>query len=314
MNDSDKDLFAYRVKNVENEFKNLPKEGEKEKFVHMRYFTNIAFEHVQGYTQYQRDNVLKYIFTHNTTGKYGYVIIETSMNCTSKGMALPEDWNHPGGIQCMGQYLFVPCEKDDKCKIFVYDLVTNHLVKEYSYEHRAGCLGITDCYWGGRRYYVMVIGEKTTYHVYKALIDSGVQEDIANAVFNKVGSFSLKDKTFSEQKDDGKYKDHKSSIDCQGLGLITEADTENIYMLAPVQEKTNEDWIYLMKLNLEAENNVSISPKVCRHIKSYGRDVHFRWGAGIRITPAGKLAVLASGRNTFSENGHTSLDTTYWMR
>lgn len=307
-----------RAKEVEKQFKDLYKDGNMEKFTHMKYFSNIGLEHVQGYTQYEHEGKTYYIFTHDTTGDYGYVIVTTSFDASSeKVWQLPKGDNHPGGIQCVGQYLFVPCEKDNYSNIHIIDLLTGEFVHTIKFEHRAGCLGITDYQINGQQYYIMVIGEKTTYHVYRALIDESVKNNIANAHFNKVGTFTLEDVNFIEIQDNGHEKNHKHDIDCQGMGLITEADSNKVYMLAPVKEKTSEDWIYLMEINIANESSVSINCRYCRHIRSKGGiggvdGIHFRYGAGIRITSGSKLVVLATARNIISM-GYTSLDTNYWV-
>lgn len=312
------DLFAYRVNDVQTAFANLPKDGTEENFRRLRYFANFIAEHVQGYTQYQNGSQIYYLFTHHTEGDYGYVLEtdKTGDSGNAKNWQTPEGYNHPGGIQCAGQFLFVPCEKDKSSKVFVYDLLgENKLVKTLDFNHRAGCLGITDYQKDGKRYYLLVIGDKTTYHVYRAEITDKVVEDFSEINFSSMGNFNLEDKTFSEIKDNGKRENHKASLDCQGMGLITEATSEDVYMLAPVKEKTNQDWIYLIKLNIGG-TSVTTEPKTCRHITSHGGisgvdGIHFRWGAGMRVTPGGNLVVLATARNILVKDT-TSLNTNFW--
>lgn len=84
MDKNEKDLYAYRVYGMEKAFRDLPKEGAKERFEHIKYFANIGIEHIQGYTQYQCDNTMYYIFTHHTAGDYGYIMIANGMDCTKE--------------------------------------------------------------------------------------------------------------------------------------------------------------------------------------------------------------------------------------
>lgn len=222
-----------------------------------------------------------------------------------------EGWNHPGGIQFAGQYLFVPCEKDEKGMIFILDILTGNVVKTMDLNHRAGCIGITDYKdANGKQMYLIVVGDKETYHVYNA----EVPNDMSKMSLSPMSFFTLKDITFKEITDKGSYKDRKKSIDCQGFGLVTDNEN-NVCMVATVKQGS-EDWVYLLKLGINS-GSVTPTPSYCRHIKSQGgvygdAGIHFRWGAGLRITPKNELAILATARNIIS-GGYTRLDTNYWI-
>lgn len=313
---------------MEKAFRDLPKEGAKERFEHIKYFANIGIEHIQGYTQYQRDNTMYYIFTHHTAGDYGYIMIANGMDCTKETVIrTPKGYNHPAGVQCVGQYLFVPCEnKDGGSSILIYDLmnltpmgtasyIENQHIKKINFTHRAGCLGVTDYQSNGKRYYIMAVGANEVYHVYRAEVDEEMlKKNFANISFNKVGSFSLKDVKIKELEDNGSTREEVRTIDCQGMGLATDGNDEAVYMVAPVLRGA-DDWVYLFRLNI-GDSSVSATPILGRHMICCGgiighSGIHYRWGTGIRIRPQNKLVVLATARNCLPA-WDADLDTNHW--
>lgn len=330
-----KEFFAYRVDNVEKEFKNLPQDGFLETFEHLMYFSNIAVEHIQGYTQYQHGTETYYIFTHHTAGDYGYIMITNGTDCTDETVIrMPKGYNHPAGIQCVGKYLFVPCEKDEECTIFVYDLlnlkpmgkdkyIEEKPVKEMKYKHRAGCVGITDYVSNGKHYYLMVLGANDTYHVYRAEIkEDGLKKDFASIDFDEMNYFKLNSVEIDELQDDGSTKKETRKIDCQGIGLVTDGANGAVYMVAPITWNNYCDWLYLFKLDIDnadkngekAENFVL--PVLGRHMISHGGlagldGIHFRWGAGIYVKANNRLMVLTTARNTLPLHD-ANLKTNFW--
>jgi hypothetical protein len=124
---------------------------------------------------------------------------------------------------------------------------------------------------------------------------------LPNATFTKTATIS-----------DLKVKDKE--INCQGFGLVTESGSENVYMIALTTfytPATYEDWGYLFKIDTSSWTMDSITNK---HFINSGGIVgidgtHFRWGAGIRVTPDGKLVLLATSRNIVAGG----LNLNYWM-
>lgn len=326
--ETNKELYAYRVNDVETAFKNLPQDGILETFEHIIYFKSIGAEHIQGYTQYQRDGIMYYIFTHHTGGDYGYIMITYGTDCTGEVVIrTPKGYSHPAGIQCVGKYLFVPCEKDGKSSVFIYDLhkldtmgkgkyIENQHIKKIDFNHRAGCVGITDYVRNGKHYYLMLLGANETYHVYRAEIkEDELKNDFASVDFKELNSFELKGIKIKELQDDGTTKEETRKIDCQGIGLVTDNIDETVYMVAPIMWNSNCDWLYLFKLNID-EDVVSATPILGRHMISHGglageAGIHYRWGAGIRVKPNNRLVVLTTARNTLPEPD-ANLDTNFW--
>ena len=162
-------------------------------------------------------------------------------------------------------------------RVETFDLTVNH---------KAGALGITSYKDAdGTEYYLLLVahldGENSVYHAYRAPAANGLEQ----ATFEKVGSFPL-DKDF------------------QGFGLVTEAETGKVYMIglwSPSEGATFADYAYLYELNTQ---NWTLGEALEeRHLTSQGgflgvMGVHFRYGAGVLVTPDQNLMLYASERNT----------------
>lgn len=301
-----------KLANVPDQFSALPEKGTHEKVENMPYFSNVAVDHIQGYTQYQSDKMY-FVFTHSLDGRgSGRIIVKHGMKDQHQEIRTPEGWNHPGGIQMLGKYLFVPCEKKEGSMVFVYDLEEKKLdpVVKLSFWHRAGCVGITELTHNGTPHYCMVIGDKTNYHAYIMK----VPDDMKNLTYDGggLGTFTLENIP---------KKDNK--IDCQGFGLVTDTTNNKVYMVAlhgRTKVTTYEDWAYLIPLSVKSPITIDASAIKSKHLISTGHvggvaGTHFRWGAGIRVTPGGKLVILATSRNIISEGtgNKNYLDTNYWV-
>jgi hypothetical protein len=263
--------------------------------------------HFQGFTQY--GSAPYFLATYNVlTADYAHIISADEAYGASGYATYGQGWRHPGGIQTIGDYLLVPSEKDDESLIAMYDL-RGVCVKELprveqfllQLEHKAGCLGIVTYADPSSRldeYYLLIVGDGATYHVYKSQNDTAVK--LPDAKFNPVGSFTL--------------KDGKKDIDCQGFGLVTGGDDPRVYMIALMTFDLgtgNEDWGYLYEID-----TTTWQPKelVSRHFYSKGGlpgldGVHFRWGAGIQVTENGQLVLLATARNLI----HGTLFANCWI-
>jgi len=295
--------LSTKVEDVAGKFNALPKTGCHEKLENLPYYSNIGVDHVQGYTQYQNGDNLYFIFTHSLDSREsGRIVMIKNMKTLHKEIHTQTDWNHPGGIQAVGKYLFVPCEKAEKSIISVYDLDSSNLdkVKQIECSHKAGSLGITDFVISSIPYYLLLVGASSTYHAYISEIKSSA---MAEQSFKKVGSFSLDN--ISGKK-----------LDCQGFGLVT--DTQNqVHMIALMPHAsgaTYADWGYLIKINPTTSGVNYEYLGQNRHFTNKGGvsgtyGSHFRWGAGIRVTPDGRLVILATSRNIIAG---TYLNTTSW--
>ena len=279
----------------------------------MKYISNIGFEHVQGYTQYQDGSDYTYLFTHS--GGKGYLLTTTGTDDkNTKTIEMDKDFSHPGGIQAIGKYLLIPCEKDSGSKIYVYDIKEKELKQPIKFKgkkngelkHKSGSLGITDFEIDGTRYYLLlacaITKDPTKCYCYIAKAD----DEITNVEFSSIGDFILEDTK----------KDEKKDLECQGIGLVTDGGNGNVYLIALYSQgkSTYSDYAFLFKITATT-SSIENEEIDYRHFTSKGGllgtgGTHFRWGAGIRITPSGRLVLLATSRNIIAG---TFLDTNHWI-
>jgi len=303
-------FLSIKLNNGEQQFLDISDSGTHGQFHELPYCDNIITNHVQGYTQCGDDTVC--ILTHSMDSGGGCIFIQTNLPSSRKKtlkFRTENGWNHPGGIQTIGQYLFVPCEKSKKSRVFVYSLAELNqdklpLVKVLDFKHEAGALGITDFTINNEPYYLLLIGDQNTYHGYIAK----VPKDISQLSFGSVGDFYL--------VVDGE------KIQCQGFGLVTDV-YNRIYMVALVSftsfwATTYDDCAHLLMIHVTSGVVGYSNIKMKRHFYSKGGisgvdGTHFRWGAGIRIQPrekTGKLVVLGTSRNIIAG---TFLDSNHWI-
>ena len=302
------DMTAYRLDDAVLSLNKLKTEGIYEKIKGLRYFSNLGIEHVQGYTQYEKDGNLHLLLTHHTVGHYGYVLQSINFSEDTKSFRTPFGWSHPAGIQCLGQYLFVPCEEGAEARIFVYDVLRNMAkVKVLRCSHRAGCLGVTDFKRGDDTYVLLLVGDQQVYYAYVAKKCSWMK-DLNFEPFGKI------DLGANRTEDEDKFFDRKP-VNCQGFGLVTDKN-EEVHMLA-LMTHSCEDKVYMLKINIDfGKKSISYETETSAHLINKGGIVgdygsHFRWGAGIRVTPQKKLVILATSRNIIAG---TKLDTTSWYK
>lgn len=259
--------------------------------------------HIQGATLYVADGGIQYsILTHSVkTATYAHILAGAVDGSMTGYKSYGAGWRHPGGIQVIGDYLFVPTEEESQAYITVYDLrslvvgelrrVENILL---TVNHKAGSLGITQYTDdNGDRYYLLAVansdGENSVYYFYISPIQLGIE----NAQFVSAGSASI-------------------NVDFQGLGLVEEQDTGDVYMVGLYSKSkvlTYEDYIYLYSLNCNTWNIEDVI--LTRHIKSTGTGitgVHFRYGASVEVTDAGAIVLTASERN-IGMSGKLTLNT-----
>lgn len=271
---------------------------------HMPESYNKVECHIQGYAGYWKEETEYHIFTHNVTHQYpsGHIVVAARRppnNDFDKILEFdcPTDWRHPGGIQGIGDYLFVPCEKGEASIVSIYRLsgLPDRIEKVKTLEfkdHRAGCLGITDFTIREEDYYLLLIGDQYIYHAYIARIP----DDISNVAFNAVGTISLD--SINRQV---KSKTEQAVLNCQGFGLVTDQNNQ-VFMVAPMSFGSGtsyQDWLFLIRIFVTAESIGYEDLSRSKAVTSTGggsAGVHFRWGAGIQIKN-GSFTVYSTRRN-----------------
>lgn len=287
---------ATAVSDVRQAFSALPVDGTRFDLNGFPGSYDPTVNHVQGYAQYDSTEAVRYaILTHSVgTASYAHIVAGPKTGSDKWGFkTYLENWRHPGGIQVIGDYLLVPTEQDTEAHVTLYDLrslAVKELRRVESFDllvdHKAGALGITSYTDAdGTVYYVLIIahldGEDSIYHVYRAAASDGIE----NASFTEVGSFGLEK-------------------DFQGFGLVTEADTGDIYMIglwSPEEGATYADYAYLYQLNKQTWTLGEELDQI--HLISTGGaagllGVHFRYGAGIYVSEDGTWTISATERNS----------------
>ena len=302
--------LSRKIKDVENQFDKLPKTGVHEKFRGLPYFSNIAIDHISGYTRYEAENGdMLYIFNHQLKGRTSCrVLYKREITDQHQEIRTPAGYDHTGGIQAIGKYLFVPCSKGSNSVVAVYDINTRStdVVKTYTDLEGSSAVGITDFVFNGKLHYFLVVSRSTRYNAYVAEVPA----DGNMASVDKFESKGHYDLTGLPKK-----IVKSGSISCDGFGLITEAETNKVYMLA-LEVHSNEDWAYLIELTFGADGKIRFTDTDIKgkHLTNKGgiagsAGSHFRWGAGISIDSDNNLVLLATSRNIQAGN---FLDTTSW--
>ena len=285
-----------KICNVANQFSQLPIYGTQVNLSGFPGGYDPTVNHIQGYSLYNGNNATEYaVLTHSvSTATYAHIIAGPTAGSDKWGFkTYLKDWRHPGGIQIIGDYLLVPTEQDTEGHVTLYDLRSLAVEElrrvesfDLAFDHKAGALGITSYQADdGTEYYVLIVahldGENSIYYVYRSDARGGLE----NANFEEVGSFAC-DKDF------------------QGFGLITEAGTNDVYMIglwSPSEGATFADYAYLYQLDTE---NWSIGDALENiHLISVGGavgvlGVHFRYGAGVSLLDDGTFTLSATERNS----------------
>lgn len=287
---------AAEISDVQQTFSLLPVDGLQSNLSGFPGSYDPTVNHIQGYTQYDSAEAVRYsILTHSVgTSSYAHIVAGPKAGGEKWGFkTYLEKWRHPGGVQVIGDYLLVPTEQDTEAHVALYDLrslAVKELRRVESFDlkvdHKAGALGITSYTdANGITYYILIVahldGKDSVYHVYRAVANNGIE----NAAFTEVGSFGLEK-------------------DFQGFGLVTEDGTGDIYMIglwSPEEGATYADFAYLYRLDTQTW---TIGEELSQiHLISKGGaagllGVHFRYGAGVYVSEDAALTISATERNS----------------
>lgn len=285
-----------KLGNAVSSFHSLPIEGTQHGLEGFPGSYDPSVNHIQGYAVYTAQNGMQYsVATHSVgTAPYAHIVAGPSAGNEKWGFkTYLQNWRHPGGVQIIGDYVLVPSEQEAAAHIALYDLrslAVGELRRvetfDLAVDHKAGAVGITSYRdSNNQEFYIMIVahlnGANTVYHVYTAPAENGIE----TAVFSEAGSFA-------------------STKDFQGFGLITEAETNRVYMVglwSPSEGATFADYAYLYELNT---SDWSVGPEIENvHLISSGAlpgvmGVHFRYGAGVLVTEEGQLLLSATERNS----------------
>jgi hypothetical protein len=286
------------------------------------YAGNVAASHIQGLGLYENKTPgPTVIISHNNKGaSKGYYLVtrnEPSPQTFFKFDSFDNDFNHPSGMQIIGDYLVAGVESGGKGKVRRYNLkplqngkmsnpTCTDLTADTTFDHGISAVGITNYTDSdGNENYLFVLGDKMKVYFYRVSADKPLAEVELNWDESKC-LFSC-DLQYEENG-----KTEKLKGEPQGLGLITQkrkntTEGDKIYLVAPVSEYFGistiptklKDWCYLFEIDLGI-GKVSSRRKTVTNCK-YGSEigvegVHFRYGAGVNIVNENKFQLLASAR------------------
>lgn len=278
-----------KLKGMKAAFKKVDDDGKKHSFKGEPWVANMVESHVQGVARYKNYDLL----THNNKGySKGFIVVinRDDEKMVYKFDTPKEHFNHPGGLQVVGDYAAVAVENSsyDESYIYFYHLDKMNDKDEpdrLDYKiHRnsgAGAVGITDFDNDGVRYYWLAVlsGKKVTFYLSNGLL------------------LSDPDISFSKKFDDNLNKD-----DYQGIALVTDQDNK-IYLIGFRSESeftSYKDKVVLYSIDTDEE---IIDKGKDRQMTTHHGDikgqagVHFRWGAGLQVTDDTKLKFFATQRN-----------------
>lgn len=305
-----------KIVNAIERFTCLPKKGRFEKYEELPYITSIVEHHVQGYSKGTINGKRYAGFTHSDDDG-GKIIFVRENDGEVRYINLP-DYPHPSGIQFFDNYVFVSTSHDG-AKVFVYDVEkvfsgsAEKEIKTFNFSGHGGTtMGISDFEYDGKSYVMLaIISSSNTCNIYI----SNNAETIGDLNFTKYNSF-----TFSTVKCtvDSKEVDI-TDFSTQCVGLLTD-ETNKVHLLVTRSTSCEkEDYAYIFPLSITKEDNrfnvtLDSSNILGREFENNGGVVgssgtHFRWGAGVEVTPSGQFNIVATSRNIIAG---TFLNTTIW--
>lgn len=252
--------------------------------------------HVQGIAHTQDDIFLSY--NRVPTAPTGLLaVVSKKTGWVVHWIYTPQEsagYQHPGGMQIIGDYLMVPIEnwQHNQSYIHFYDLssMTDKVPPQplaYSLRRHngSGAAGITNYTSGGTEYYLMVAYDNGKLYFYRS---NGLT--LADEAF----ALSL---LFTTEVSQGGYS---------SLCLVTDKNN-GVYMIGFWTEAADSAPVDYMDLYSVDIGNQRVSDVLkSRHmITQYGdivgpAGVHFRFGAGLRILSDTALKAYATQRNFVS--------------
>ncbi|WP_310409965.1 hypothetical protein, partial [Chamaesiphon sp. OTE_8_metabat_110] len=264
------------------------------------WIPNMVESHVQGVARY--GNYL--LLSHNNKGySHGFIIVLNveSMKMVHKICTPDEHYNHPGGMQVIGDYLMVPVENSSYSQslIHFYDLSmmtdseppkneTFGITREFD---GAGAAGITNYTDSETEYYLLAAYNNGAIDFYKSN---------GNPISNDPGFQEI---LFS------------ATISCEtydSICLLTDVN-QQIYMIGFRTYNlggSNEDYADLYEIDLQKKCVSQVIPSRHFYTEHGGfiglAGVHFRWGAGLKIVNDSSLNFLATQRNFVGDLFYTN--------
>jgi hypothetical protein len=287
-----------KLQDVVVAFDNTNTDGTLHQFDGEPWVATMAESHVQGLARYGNYILL----SHNNKGySLGFIC---ALNVTSKKLAYTFDtpdahYNHPGGMQVIGDFLVVGVESSDYSKSYLhfYDLssMTDTVHPAFvpfnmARNAGAGAVGITSYTDNQVEYYLL------------AVYDNG-HMDFYKSNGNPISNPDFKDIWFSTTV---------ATTDYSSINLLTDVN-QDIWMVGFRTRDlatSKDDYVDLYRIDPQTRQVSSRTTR--RHmVTKYGGiegmdGVHFRWGAGLQIISDDSLTFFATQRNFVGNNFYTN--------
>ncbi len=292
-----------KFKNVEAYWNSFKKDQSKKslKLSGEPWVANMVESHIQGFGKIYDSKNRRHISiaSHNNKGySKGFMMY---MECGRDKKTIKQDvpvehYNHPGGFQTVGDYMFIAVETSDYKSSFVRLCDLSNLCdgKEPDWvssddfliampDHGAGMVGATTYTDAdGKEKALIVVCDNGNTYIYQT--DAGNDLPVARGVTPKL---------VNRQNINGSV---------QGIGLITQTDN-TVYLVALCSSPSGasfKDEIELWKCTFN--NGVPTFNRVgdTKHVKTSGggaTGVHLRYGAGIGLIRDDLLEFFATQRN-----------------
>lgn len=307
-----------KIDNVEEKWKEFREgyECKKDSFKGEPWVPNMAESHIQGFGILTDSKGKEYgIASHNNKGySKGFMMY---LNCGKGGEAIKQDvpvehYNHPGGIQIVGDYVFLAVENSDNNKSYIRlcDLSNLFINEEPVWiakedfiidmpSHGAAAVAATRyCSKDGEK---MMIVPCTPSKLFIYRTDAGEKLPVAGA----------KNELLATQMIEKISEDAAGNI--QNINLVTQKNEngeDSVYMFVYISKGKGVSFSDSMELwKFDPDNKKFIKVGENFHIKSSGggaAGIHFRYGAGLQIKN-GELLFYATQRNFVS--GKMNYDT-----
>lgn len=249
---------------------------------------NVGIKHIQGMAMSKRGD---YIYLVHSHARELIICRNTSSRRIVQDFKMPiSGFDHPGGIQQMGDILVVPMSQDGHGKIVFFDLssVTDSrrpLLLPPSianFPHNAWAAGMT--HWNKHEHMTHLVAARGGDSLY--LFESNGQSlRSPRAAFHPIGN------------------PQELAQEYEALNLVTDA-SGSVFIVgfwSSGGDAPDKDFVDLMSLDSKTLSVSMVSEKQrihCKHGSLVGpAGVHFRYGGGLRVVDSTRLELVACARN-----------------
>lgn len=284
-----------KLKDVEKKWENFSKgyTHKKNSFKGEPWVPDMIYSHIQGFGIVTDTNGKEYgIVSHNNKGySKGFMMY---LNCGKDGKAIKQDvpvehYNHPGGLQIVGDYVFVAVENSDNnksyirlcdlSKLFINEAPVWIEKEEFIIDMPShGAAAVAATRYRSKAGEKMLIVPCTPSKLFVYQTNAGDKLPVAE---------SESELLFTQMIEEISTE---AAGSIQNISLVTqenEEDEDTVYMFAYISKKKGTSFSDSMELwRFYPDNKKFIKIGESLHIKSSGggmAGIHFRYGAGLSI-------------------------------